>query len=51
MCNKYFAEMVRVLTKDGVLMIVSLLQPHVLKILLDFFIKGDDKANLFSVKV
>lgn len=51
MCNQYFKEMVRILTGTGELMIVSLLQPHVLKIILDFFVKGDDKSNLFTVKV
>lgn len=51
MCNNYFKEIVRVLSKDGVLLIVSLLQPHVLKILLDFFVKGDDKSNLFSIRL
>lgn len=49
--------MVRVLDdKHGVLMIVSLLQPHVLKIILDFFILENNvnkyqKQNLFQVKI
>jgi len=51
MCHTYFKEMVRVLAKDGTFMIVSLLQPHVYKILLDYFVKGDDLANLFTIKV
>ena len=56
MCHAYFNEMLRVLqNKNGVLMIVSLLQPHVLKIVLDFFIKGDNNkyaaCNLFQVKI
>jgi ubiquinone/menaquinone biosynthesis C-methylase UbiE len=56
MCQAYFNEMLRVLqNKNGTLMIVSLLQPHVLKIVLDFFIKGDNnkyaKSNLFHVKI
>lgn len=38
-CWSYFNEMVRVLNKNGVLVIVSLLQPHVLSIILDFFVK------------
>ena len=42
-CNAYFNEMVRVLdNQKGVLMIVSLLQPHVLKIILDFFVKENE---------
>jgi len=46
MCWAYFDEMVRVLNnKDGVLIIVSLLQPHVLKILLDFFVKDNEKNS------
>ena len=37
-CHKYFNEMIRVIKKDsGTFFIVSLLQPHVFKILLDFF--------------
>ena len=56
MCQAYFNEAMRVLNnKSGTLMIVSLLQPHVLKIVLDFFIKGDNNkhaaSNLFSVKI
>ena len=43
--------MVRVLTKDGVFMVVSLLQPHVLLMILDFFIKGNDPNHLFTVKI
>jgi len=49
--------MIRVLNeKDGVLVIVSLLQPHVLKIILDFFVLENEvnqfqKANIFQVKV
>jgi len=55
MCQAYFNEMVRVLNnKNGVFVIVSLLQPHVLKILLDFFVKENEvskyqKLNLFQV--
>ena len=55
-CWAYFNEMVRVLDNDhGVLMIVSLLQPHVLKIILDFFVLENEqnkyqKSNLFQVK-
>ena len=38
-CHAYFNEIIRILNnKNGVFMIVSLLQPHVLKIILDFFI-------------
>lgn len=56
MCHAYFNEMMRVLSKkNGTLMIVSLLQPHVLKIVLDFFIKGENNKhsdqNLFTVKI
>lgn len=51
MCNAYFKEMVRVLTSTGELLIVSLLQPHVLKILLDYFIKGGNVSNLFTIKI
>ena len=51
MCNAYFSEMVRVLSQNGVFMIVSLLQPHVLKIVLDYFVKGNDLSNLFTIKV
>ena len=48
--------MIRVLSPKGSLLIVSLLQPHVLKILLDFFIGecGENKhreTNLFQVKL
>ena len=49
--------MIRVLNnKDGTLLITSLLQPHVYKIILDFFVKECPKniyqeSNLFSVKV
>lgn len=55
-CWDYFNEMVRVLNKNGVFCIVSLLQPHVLKILFDFFVLGNEKnlyreSNLFSIKV
>lgn len=40
LCNGYFNEMCRVLkNKNGVFMFVSLLQPHVLKIVIDFFVK------------
>lgn len=54
-CESYFNEMVRVLAKDGVFVIVSLLQPHVLKIFIDFFIKNNEKNlyrenNLYQVK-
>ena len=42
--------MVRVLEKDGVFVIISLLQPHVLNIILDYFVRGDNKTNLFSIK-
>ena len=46
LCTAYFNEMIRVLkAKDGVFIIVSLLQPHVLKILLDFFIKQEGMSN------
>ena len=51
MCQSYFKEMVRVLAKDGIFMMVSLLQPHVLKIILDFFIKGNQLDQLFSIKI
>jgi len=56
MCHAYFNEMMRVLqNKQGTLMIVSLLQPHVLKIVLDFFIKGENNkyaaSTLFTVKI
>ena len=45
-CNAYFNEVVRVLDdKNGTLMIVSLLQPHVLKIILDFFILENDVSK------
>jgi SAM-dependent methyltransferase len=50
MCHNYFKEMVRLLDNGGVFMIVSLLQPHVLKIMLDFFVKGNDKSNLFAIR-
>jgi ubiquinone/menaquinone biosynthesis C-methylase UbiE len=56
-CNAYFNEMVRVLDdKNGMFMIVSLLQPHVLKIVLDFFLLENDvnkyqKQNLFQIKI
>lgn len=53
MCHTYFKEMVRVLDKDGVFMIVSLLQPHVLNIIFDYFVKGENpecKSNLFNIK-
>ena len=56
-CNAYFNEMVRVLDdKNGMLMIVSLLQPHVLKIIMDFFLLENDvskyqKQNLFQIKI
>ena len=56
-CRAYFNEMIRVIkNKDGVFMIVSLLQPYVLKIMLDFFINQDgmsqhQKTNLFTIKV
>ena len=40
LCNAYFNEMCRVLkNKNGVFMFVSLLQPHVLKIVIDFFVR------------
>ena len=41
LCNGYFNEMCRVLknNKNGVFMFVSLLQLHVLKIVIDFFVK------------
>lgn len=45
-CETYFDEMVRILNSTGTLIIVSLLQPHVLKIILDFFIL-DNKRNTF----
>ena len=54
-CNAYFNEMVRVLDKKkGHFVIVSLLQPHVLKILLDFFVRENETnkyaaENLFTV--
>ena len=57
MCNAYFNEIIRVLNnKDGVFMFVSLLQPHVLKIVTDFFIANNDtnkhqKNNLFQFRV
>lgn len=42
-CNAYFNEMIRVLdNKSGVLLIVSLLQPHVLKIIIDFFARKNE---------
>ncbi len=55
-CNAYFNEMVRVLDTDGVLLIVSLLQPHVLKIVVDFFTRKNTSnkgqaENLFTVVV
>lgn len=50
MCNSYFKEMIRVLSKDGTLIIVSLLQPHVLKILLDYFMINADKSFLYNIK-
>ena len=51
-CQAYFNEVVRVLDDKGVFMFVSLLQPHVLKIVLDFFILENEvskyqKQNLF----
>lgn len=54
-CWAYFNEMVRVLAKDGVFVIVSLLQPHVLKIFMDFFVKSNERnlyreSNLYQVK-
>jgi ubiquinone/menaquinone biosynthesis C-methylase UbiE len=51
MCHDYFREMVRVLKSDGTFMVVSLLQPHVLKIFLDFFIKNDNFEILYTVKI
>lgn len=57
MCQAYFNEAIRTLkNKDGVFIIVSLLQPHVLKMLFDFFVLENDvnlyqKTNLFQVKV
>ena len=56
MCEAYFNEVMHVLNnKNGTLMIVSLLQPHVLKIILDFFIKGENNVHiaktLFEVKI
>ena len=45
-CWAYFNETVRVLAKDGVFVIVSLLQPHVLKIFVDFFIR-DNEQNIY----
>jgi len=57
MCNAYFNEMVRVLDdKKGCLLIVSLLQPHVLKILLDFFVRENEvnkyaSTNLFTILI
>lgn len=55
-CQAYFNEIIKVLAKDGTLIIVSLLQPHVYKIILDFFIQENEKnihqqGNLFQVKV
>lgn len=50
-CNAYFKEMTRVLNKGGVFMIVSLLQPHVLKIIIDHFVKGGVMDQLFTIKV
>lgn len=52
MCRGYFNEMLRVLKPKGSLLIVSLLQPHVLKILMDFFLGECDEnkhreTNLF----
>ena len=44
-CWAYFNEMVRCLHSKGVLLIVSLLQPHVLKIFLDFFNQENEKNN------
>ena len=46
-CWAYFNEIMRVLNKDGTLIIVSLLQPHVYKIILDFFIQENAK-NLYQ---
>jgi ubiquinone/menaquinone biosynthesis C-methylase UbiE len=55
MCQAYFNEAMHVLKKNGTLMIVSLLQPHVLKMILDFFIKGENNLHiascLFEVKI
>ena len=46
-CNAYFNEMMRVLdNKNGTLCIVSLLQPHVLKIIFDFFLRKN-KENKY----
>ena len=55
-CNAYFNEMVRTLKPHGVFMVVSLLQPHVLKMLTDFFVRENEvskwqKQNLFTFKV
>ena len=50
MCHTYFKEMVRVLDKDGVFIFITLLQPHVLKIVIDYFVKGGNETNLFSIK-
>jgi ubiquinone/menaquinone biosynthesis C-methylase UbiE len=50
-CNAYFQEMTRVLNKSGVFMIVSLLQPHVLKIIIDHFVKGEVMDWLFTIKI
>ena len=51
-CWAYFNEILKVLNKDGTLIIISLLQPHVYKIILDFFIQENEKnthqkENLF----
>lgn len=57
MCNAYFNEIIRVLNnKNGSLIIISLLQPHVLKIIADFFIRENtvskyQKQNLFRLKI
>ena len=45
-CWAYFDETMRVLSKSGVFTIVSLLQPHVLKILIDFFVHVNPKNTL-----
>lgn len=55
-CNAYFNETVRTLKQHGVFMVVSLLQPHVLKILTDFFVRENEvskwqKKNLFTFKI
>ena len=56
-CKAYFNEMIRILDdKNGVLLIVSLLQPHVLKIIFDFFIRKNSEnkyqeAYVFQMKI